>query len=128
MKRQLACIWRLKRCLLRFSLSVAGQRIEQSVTQLEGSLKRRGERVCSWAVCVGKWVFPPLFIQLFKNRAVEYGSEGHLGLMCDVLFKEGYNSTHLCIYFIPVNIFYKLICLNVKLTQEIEFLSLCMTH
>lgn len=107
MRRQLACIWKLKRCLLIFSLCVAGQRIRQSVTQLEDSQKRRGG--VQWLFVhgqsdggVGISSFNSAFYEL---RGVEYGRERHLDLACDVLFKEDYNGTNLCIYLIPINIF-----------------------
>lgn len=73
-----------------FSLSVAEQRIGQSVTQLEGSQKRRGgmqQLVVHGQSVWGSRYSTPSNSAFQDLRAVEYGREGHLGLMCDVLFE-----------------------------------------
>lgn len=49
-------------------------------------------------------------------------------LIWDVLFREDCNLTRLRVYFCPINILLKLICLNVKLTPETECGSLCIKY
>jgi len=79
-------------------------------------------------VCGEVDISTPFVSALLELRAVEYGREGHPGLTRDVLINKGDNYTNLCIYFIPINIFCGFICLNVKLTQEIDFWSLPMNY